>query len=548
MRVWYKTESALQWMSAEPFGDEHRPAVPNETGGILAEREQEETIHQIPGKSGFADVFKAYLPLWPFVLGLAFARSGLIVASYGSYTQTDEGVFTDGGMLIALAFLGISWIISVVRKTKYSRKQVGALMAASTALEAATLAGLTAMEVLGIQHDGIKLALCAGCTLFGSLALYYWLRRARGSTTTITAVYVFAALFLSEIIIYICALLPHAIAYTVGALFVVAQYPCIVASRNRSKLLLAPPDTKAHDYFGFAKSLVSNKQFLAVTGIGIGLLSIVIGLLRGYPDGAPIAFSTATRVAYMLLTMALSAAIIVFAVKGKGQVMTVGIWIIMQTLACLALVAYAAFPESLDIGAVFTTTLNAMMVGFTWYAVVAFMSYGWRDPYYYAIACWLVWLGSRAVARIVLLEIYPLSANDMLVGTLMGVLVVISVQSVFVQFIYIAKRENEDEHEKITSRQSALVKIMGLDSNESLSGMRQATMQHNAEEMGRQFLLSEREIEVLSLYALGFTQKRVADELYISQGTAHAHIKRIYAKTGLHSRQEILDYMKQYTS
>ena len=189
-----------------------------------------------------------------------------------------------------------------------------------------------------------------------------------------------------------------------------------------------------------------------------------------------------------------------------------------------------------------------MMVGFTWYAVVAFVSYGWRDPYYYAIACWLVWLGSRAIARIVLLEAYPLTTNDLLTGMIMAALLLVSAQSVFVQFIYIAKRENEDEHDKITSRQSALVKLMGLDSNESLSGMRQATMQHNAEEMGKQFLLSDREVEVLALYALGFTQKRVAEELYISQGTAHAHIKRIYAKTGLHSRQEILDYMKQYTS
>ena len=49
-------------------------------------------------------------------------------------------------------------------------------------------------------------------------------------------------------------------------------------------------------------------------------------------------------------------------------------------------------------------------------------------------------------------------------------------------------------------------------------------------------------------YALGWTQKRVAEELYISPSTAHAHIKRIYAKTGLHSRQEILDFMDQYTS
>ena len=71
---------------------------------------------------------------------------------------------------------------------------------------------------------------------------------------------------------------------------------------------------------------------------------------------------------------------------------------------------------------------------------------------------------------------------------------------------------------------------------------------HNAEEVGKQFLLSEREVEVLSLYALGWTQKRVAEELFISPGTAHAHIKRIYAKTGLHSRQEILDYMEKYTS
>ena len=118
----------------------------------------------------------------------------------------------------------------------------------------------------------------------------------------------------------------------------------------------------------------------------------------------------------------------------------------------------------------------------------------------------------------------------------------------FVQFIYIAKREGEADLEKSSARQSALAKLMGLEANESLSDMRHATMQHNAEEMGKQFLLSDREVEVLALYALGFTQKRVAEELYISQGTAHAHIKRIYAKTGLHSRQEILDYMKQYTS
>ncbi|WP_308855624.1 helix-turn-helix transcriptional regulator [uncultured Slackia sp.] len=71
-------------------------------------------------------------------------------------------------------------------------------------------------------------------------------------------------------------------------------------------------------------------------------------------------------------------------------------------------------------------------------------------------------------------------------------------------------------------------------------------MRHGAEEIGRQFMLSEREIEVLALYMSGLTQKRVAEELSISQTTAHTHIGRIYAKTGLHSRQEILDYVRNH--
>lgn len=270
-------------------------------------------------------------------------------------------------------------------------------------------------------------------------------------------------------------------------------------------------------------------------------------MLRGYPDGTSIAFTPATRIAYAALTIGVSVALIVLVLKRRERVMTVGIFVIMELLACFALIAYAGFPDMLDIGAVFTTTFNALMVGFTWYVIIAFMSYGWRDPYYYAIAGWLVWLGCRAVARIALLAAHELFSNDMLMSAAMGTMVVLSTQVMFVQFLNITRRNAEEQEEQSARRQSML-KIMGLDEHESLADMRQASMKHNAEEMGKQFLLSDREIEVMALYALGYTQKRVAEELFIMQGTAHAHIKRIYAKTGLHSRQEILDYLEQYAS
>ena len=66
--------------------------------------------------------------------------------------------------------------------------------------------------------------------------------------------------------------------------------------------------------------------------------------------------------------------------------------------------------------------------------------------------------------------------------------------------------------------------------------------------MGEQFLLSDREVDVLALYAMGYTQKKVAEELFITPATAHTHIKRIYAKCGMHSRQEILEYLASWGS
>ena len=55
-------------------------------------------------------------------------------------------------------------------------------------------------------------------------------------------------------------------------------------------------------------------------------------------------------------------------------------------------------------------------------------------------------------------------------------------------------------------------------------------------------------MDVLALYAMGYTQKKVAEELFITPATAHTHIKRIYAKCGMHSRQEILEYLASWGS
>lgn len=490
----------------------------------------------------------SFRPLWPLVLGLAFGRAGLIVASYGSYTSTDEGIFTDGAMLLALSVLAVFFLIITFSKRTLSKRATNMIMRACTVLEALVLITLAGLDLAGNDNPVIRLALSALCTLVASGAIYYWLRRARGTGSTTAAVFVFAALLVSEVEIYACTLLPVAAGNLIAAVLVILQIPCMLWARRQQRPYDMEVPVRANDYFGFAKTMLQNNQFLTATAIGIGVLSIVIGLLRGYPDGAAIAFTPIARAAYGALTIAICVIIIARVLQKQRRVLTVGIFVLMELLACFALVAYAAFPDMLHFGAVFTTTLNALMVGFTWYVVIAFMSSGWRDPYYYAIAGWLVWLGCRAIARVGLMFFYDLVPSDILMNALMGALIVVSTQVILVQFLDIAHRDAQEQEERGKQQKSVLTKIMGLDEHESLADMRQASLKHNAEEMGKQFLLSEREMEVLSLYALGYTQKRVAEELFITQGTAHAHIKRIYAKTGLHSRQELLDYMEQYTS
>lgn len=563
-----------------------------------------------------------YIPLLPSILGLCFARAGLIVAGYGSYTRTDEGIFTDGSMLVALSFMAVIMLVIGMRKIRLKKRTTNRIMRACVALEALGVLLLPLAHIAGAFWPNVHFWLCAAVTFFASFAIFYWLRRARGCGSTTAVLYVFSALAISEVEIYVCSLI-GTYGFYVAAALALLQFPCMLSARKNKLANDIESFTPNDDFFGFATTLLSSKRFLTATASSIGVLSIVDGFLRGYPDGTPIAFQPATRVAYGLLTIAIC--IIIISLMMRKSVMTVGMFILLELFACAALVLYAAFPDMPDIGAVFTTTLNALLVAFTWYIIIAFMSFGWRDPYYYALGGWIVWLGCRAIARVTLINMQSLSTNDLLINAIMGTCVVISTQVALGQFLKVSQMEADERHdlhvrsmerlEKQLSRAQAdvealtilkdnaggysecsacvnaapvgaggasplqcagvmpiesvdqdetadesrnaqpgskhgmrLVRLMGLDEGDSIADIRKATMRDNAEQMGKQFLLSDREVEVLALYALGWTQKRVAEELYISPSTAHAHIKRIYAKTDLHSRQEILDFMDQYTS
>ncbi len=58
--------------------------------------------------------------------------------------------------------------------------------------------------------------------------------------------------------------------------------------------------------------------------------------------------------------------------------------------------------------------------------------------------------------------------------------------------------------------------------------------------------LSKREAELLPLALKGRTGERIAQELYISKSTVETHLRRIYQKTGVKNRQELIDLSERF--
>lgn len=66
-----------------------------------------------------------------------------------------------------------------------------------------------------------------------------------------------------------------------------------------------------------------------------------------------------------------------------------------------------------------------------------------------------------------------------------------------------------------------------------------ATIDARCDQLAREYSLTEREVDVLKLLAKGRSKAFVAESLFISENTVRGHARRLYAKLGVHTRDEL---------
>lgn len=592
--------------------------------------------------SGLLSRAKAF---WPMLAGIICARTALIVACYGSYASTDDGIFTDGSMFVTCALFIVALLIFSRSRRELGATAVQWIMVGSIIVAAGASMALSLLDSADQILVATAFALSIANTLALSLCMFYWLRCLRGTDEVTAALFVFSAFFISVGIVYLLSFLPTRAQNIIGMALIVAQFAFLGPAGLRAEHPTERPHRRARTFFTFARSNIQDSRFLAACAVGMALLGFVDGFLRGYPDGLPIPFTWSSRLAYALCSMLICALLMLLVVRRRERVMTVDAFITMALLASLSLVLFGAFPYHWEIGAVAVNTLNIVICVYCWYVIIAFTSFGTRDPYIYAMGG-LICFGSRSLARMLLYFTYPLAGNDLLINSLLGALVLISTQVVLVQFMHAERGESSAEADRLEAENERVMRQAEADAAESAAALAEAeqtlqsvvfnaarreataqqtasealkaaearqcircneecaaireqlfqidpasaspgstpspspsatmpsplgsspssalesslapspstmgelsdSMRRNVERMGEHFLLTSREMDVLTLYALGHTQKKVAEELFITPATAHSHIKRIYSKCGMHSRQEILEYLNSYGS
>lgn len=308
-------------------------------------------------------------------------------------------------------------------------------------------------------------------------------------------------------------------------------------------------------YFGTDENRFSNRSFLAVAAAGIWLISIPIGMGRGFPAGEPVYMSLVPRFLILMFVWIVSLLWVRNGLRSRMRVLTTSIWVVMQVLLALGAIFFAIWPKTVSIGASFVMASSLVLNAFVWYLTIAFISFGWRDPYYYSSAAWIAMnvltvLGMKVDS--VLDRMMPDNAPAII--SIMSLFVLASAQLVFTRLLAAPSERVEADRARgpITEddvRKIPFMGVLAIAPQQQVPMVNQKPDVHIATsvmKMGQRFGLTGREVEVLTLYALGHTQARVSEELQLSTNTVHTHIKRVYEKTDLHSRQEILDYIAEY--
>lgn len=483
--------------------------------------------------------------LWPIVLGIALGRVGLLVGySTENSVRVDFGLFTDAVSFATVSSMIVTGVTASLIRWKNDDRRAARFTVVLIVVHAAVLL-LLAPSRMADASLGVAAVLFAIMMSSIYLIWLFWYERLSSSDPRSIAIVILSALALSDILFCALMLIDGPLVKILSAALSLLQLPCLakaVSAEKRSSSLRQPPKREG----GSPQDNETRDDFLAFCLYAVCLLGMIKGTLEKFPFGAYVPTPSQWWLFTALLSIVVCAALLLLNFRLSTYRAIFAFLLGIAGLFCIDLVLFAAFPDAPEVGAFVSHLIGSPIQGLLGLFICLMPAS--RDNVSFAqrgMLVFAIYLASRLLTRYAVSLTGLFSHNMTLAFVLVGIALMALVAAMLVQAM---KLLGAIKQEMMRKDRQALDELLEKENAENLSQMRRATIFYNASELGKQYLLSEREVEVIALYALGYTQKRIADELHVSPNTVHSHIQGVYAKTELHSRQAILDYMQYHTS
>ncbi len=240
---------------------------------------------------------------------------------------------------------------------------------------------------------------------------------------------------------------------------------------------------------------------------------------------------------YACLLVAIAAAIVGFYVVDKERVSSTSKRRVGLSLACLSAFLFMALYLIVDFYSTasfefcfqFTCTARRFAIAFFYLAIIKLMISGIASPETAFSPLFVVpTLGARAIMGSIWLQAVHngfVITSDLKTWALLVLGLALAALLTGLSYSY--------QHALLTSRSTELSK------NKTLTSQQQRDFAVDA--LSLRFGLSDREREILSSLSMGYSTARIAEQLFIAPNTVGTHVRSIYKKIGIHSKQEAID-------
>lgn len=305
--------------------------------------------------------------------------------------------------------------------------------------------------------------------------------------------------------------------------------------------------------------LSPNPKF-ALLLVAIFILSVTSNVSRGVYNASATPFQLADDGALVNLVVVVAICAMAFVTALSQRSLNVGHWFYPAAVAIIAalLVAYL-LPESGSFGFVVTGAAYQMLDIIMWY-VFSYVVYQSKMSAVFVVASGRAAIsgGVTAGSLVGSLFLHP----DAMLGDVSAAVVyaVLFVASLMV-FLVLPERQIQcllmpipDEDEERLDGKDVVVgeaakanaafdpAVSSSDAHGPSAAVNSvAPFRMRVQQLASEYGLTEREHEVFMLLAHGRGSQSISDALTISLYTTRAHTRNIYAKLGVHSRQELID-------